>query len=183
MRGLSTWSWRASRALNGTGNSLANDLLGNDGKNDLVGDAGNDTLNGGLDDDTMTGGLGNDTYFVDAAGDVIVETAGQGKDAVISSVSFTITQDIETLVLQSSNTVTGAGNQLANTITMIGTGQALLGGIAGNDTLTGGVNDDLVFGDNDNDVLAGGDGADRHCRRRRQRQADRRERQRYAEWR
>jgi Ca2+-binding RTX toxin-like protein len=146
--------------INGTGNELANVITGNGGKNDLTGNAGNDTLNGGLGDDTMTGGLGNDTYFVSAAGDVIVETAGQGKDTVISNVDFTITQDIETLVLQSSNAITGLGNQLANTITMVGTGQAMLAGSGSDDTLTGGVNDDLLFGDVDNDVLTGGEGND-----------------------
>jgi trimeric autotransporter adhesin len=146
--------------INGTGNELANVITGNGGKNELTGNAGNDTLNGGLGDDTTTGGLGNDTYFVSAVGDVIVETAGQGKDTVISSVDFTITQDIEILVLQSSNAITGLGNQLANTITMVGIGQAMLAGGGGNDTLTGGGNDDLMFGDVDNDVLAGGEGND-----------------------
>ena len=39
----------------GTGNALANVIIGN---------SGNDTLNGGVGADTMTGGAGNDTYFV-----------------------------------------------------------------------------------------------------------------------
>jgi Ca2+-binding RTX toxin-like protein len=144
----------------GKGNDLSNSLEGNDGNNELTGFKGNDKLNGGLGNDTMTGGLGNDTYFVNAAGDLIVETAGQGKDTVISSVNFTITQDIEVLILQSSNSVTGMGNQLANTITMAGIGQSALGGFAGNDTLTGGVNTDFLFGDINNDVLSGGEGND-----------------------
>ncbi|WP_412458407.1 beta strand repeat-containing protein, partial [Sinorhizobium americanum] len=43
-----------SVALNGTGNGLANTLLGN---------SGNNILNGGAGTDKLTGGLGNDTFF------------------------------------------------------------------------------------------------------------------------
>src|SRR5262249_37687054 len=42
--------------INGTGNVLANHIIGNDGKNQLNGDAGNDTLEGGLGSDTLNGG-------------------------------------------------------------------------------------------------------------------------------
>ena len=51
--------------VNGTGNALANIMIGN---------AGNNILDGGVGADTMTGGAGDDTYVVDNAGDAAVES-------------------------------------------------------------------------------------------------------------
>jgi Ca2+-binding RTX toxin-like protein len=50
-------------ALNGTGNSLNNTLMGNNGNNYLLGGAGNDTLQGKGGADTIDGGTGSDTYY------------------------------------------------------------------------------------------------------------------------
>ena len=50
--------------LQGFGNNLANTLFGNSGNNLLDGDTGADA---------MLGGTGNDTYFVDNAGDAVIE--------------------------------------------------------------------------------------------------------------
>jgi Ca2+-binding RTX toxin-like protein len=51
-------------AINGTGNTLNNVLVGNSAINSLIGAAGNDTLDGLGGADTLTGGLGNDTYIL-----------------------------------------------------------------------------------------------------------------------
>jgi len=48
--------------INGTGNGLANVMIGNSGANVLNGAAGNDTIEGGAGNDTMTGGTGNDMF-------------------------------------------------------------------------------------------------------------------------
>jgi hypothetical protein len=45
----------------GTGNELANSLIGNEGDNFLDGAIGNDIINGGTGVDTLTGGAGRDT--------------------------------------------------------------------------------------------------------------------------
>ena len=52
--------------LSGTGNTLANNIIGN---------AGNNLIDGGAGVDTMSGGAGDDTYIVDNTGDVITELA------------------------------------------------------------------------------------------------------------
>jgi Ca2+-binding RTX toxin-like protein len=46
--------------INGTGNTLANNITGNGGNNTLKGDAGNDILISGLGNDILVGGAGND---------------------------------------------------------------------------------------------------------------------------
>jgi Ca2+-binding RTX toxin-like protein len=53
-----------SASINGTGNTLANTLVGNAGANVLTGAAGNDTLDGGAGADVLAGGAGNDTYVI-----------------------------------------------------------------------------------------------------------------------
>jgi Ca2+-binding RTX toxin-like protein len=58
-------------AINGTGNSRANELVGNDAANVLKGAAGNDTLSGGLGNDTLTGGRGADTFVFNTALDAL----------------------------------------------------------------------------------------------------------------
>ena len=64
-----------SADINGTGNGLANVMIGNTGANVLNGAAGNDTLDGGLGNDTMTGGTGNDMFVFHAGfgNDVITD--------------------------------------------------------------------------------------------------------------
>jgi len=155
--------------INGSGNTLANVLTGNGGANSLSGLAGDDTLVGAAGDDTlcgdsgndsMTGGLGNDTYVVDAAGDRIVEAAGQGTDTVLSSLAWTLGSDIENLTLTGSGNVSGGGNASANVLTG-NAGANSLTGLAGNDTLSAGSGDDTLAGGLGDDRLTGGAGVDR----------------------
>jgi serralysin len=138
--------------INGTGNTLANQLIGNTGDN---------KLNGGAGLDTMAGGDGNDTYIIDSTGvnaDKITESANTstntntGTDVVKASASYTLVANVENLTLTgSSNGLYGIGNSLNNAIAG-NSGESVLIGGAGNDTLTGG---------SKNDILTGGDGNDR----------------------
>lgn len=64
-------------AVEGTGNALANRMIGNDGANTLRGLEGNDLLYGGGGDDLLDGGGGSDGYLY-AAGEGYVTIADQG---------------------------------------------------------------------------------------------------------
>ena len=138
-------------AINGTGNSLNNILIGNAAANVLSGGGGNDTLDGGVGADTMAGGTGNDTYHVDNAGDVVVEATGEGTDQVIVSINYTLGNNVENLTLVGASALTGTGNSLNNTI--IGNEYAnTLNGGGGNDWLDGGVGADTLVGGSGNDT-------------------------------
>jgi trimeric autotransporter adhesin len=130
--------------LMGFGNELSNTLTGNDGNN---------ALDGGLGADRLVGGLGDDIYFLDDAGDVTVEAAGAGTDAVYASLSWTLTSNVENLVLTGLGNLNGTGNGLANTIT--GTaGNNILNGAGGADTLIGGTGDDIYIVNTALDVVS-----------------------------
>jgi VCBS repeat-containing protein len=142
--------------IGGDGNDTLN---GDAGDDSLSGDAGNDTLNGGAGNDLMRGGSGDDTYVVDSVSDVTVETAGEGLDTVQASVSYTLADNIENLVLTGTANTAGTGNELDNVITGNGGSNALSGG-AGNDTLLGGAGNDVLDGGSGADNLQGGVGND-----------------------
>jgi len=137
-------------AINGTGNSLANVIIGNAGANSLSGGAGNDTLNAGVGADTITGGSGSDTYVVDNVGDMLFEQAGGGLDLVQSSVSFSLEPELENLTLTGTLTINATGNAKANVL--IGnTAANVINGGTGADTMTGGSGSDTYVVDDARD--------------------------------
>jgi hypothetical protein len=150
-------------SIDGTGNALDNMISGNTGANLLIGDGGNDILNGGVGADDMRGGIGDDTYWIDDAGDVIVELASQGIDRVTARIDYTLTANVETLALAGTGRV-GTGNGLDNLLqgsnghdTLSGLGGAdTLRGNDGNDTLLGGAGTDAIHGGAGRDILTGG---------------------------
>src|SRR5262249_30832134 len=131
--------------IDGTGNELANLIIGNTGANKLSGLGGNDTLtggggndalDGGVGNDVMTGGNGDDDYVVDSKGDKVMEGNGAlaGHDTVESSITYTLGANLEDLDLSAGGAINGIGNALDNLI--IGSAAAnILDGKAGADTL------------------------------------------------
>ncbi|MGO4705996.1 hypothetical protein AB4072_09500 [Microvirga sp. 2MCAF38] len=133
-------------------------LIGNGGDDLLIGGSGNDTLNGGNGSDVLVGGSGNDVYYINDAGDVIIETTdvSGGIDTAyilfdeakgFTSYNLNDTVGVEYLIIDPNATVGGSvsGNNLANTII----------GSAFNDTLDGG-----GVTNGGQDYLAGGAGND-----------------------
>jgi len=155
--------------ISGTGNSTRSNVInGNSGNNTLSGlgandtlngNDGNDTLNGGLGADTMNGGLGNDVYIVDDAGDVAAEVAG-GTDRVDSSITHTLSGNLENLTLTGTADIDGTGNNTRDNVIVGNNGDNILLGLAGNDSLSGGDGSDTLNGGSGADNMNGGFGND-----------------------
>lgn len=118
-------------AIDGTGNDLRNFITGNAASNVIDGAAGADS---------MSGGDGSDTYYVDDAGDNVIETNSEkmsgGVDSVHSSLAtYTLTSNVENLYLDGNAAANGIGNALDNTL-FAGAGDNVLDGRDGNDTVS-----------------------------------------------
>lgn len=158
-------------AIGGSGNDT---IVGNAAANTLTGGAGDDYLVAGVGffADTLIGGAGDDQYYVKNAGsiltlvgpggtdtiqlpgDAVVENANEGNDTVLAAFSYTLTDNVESLVLMGTDALNGTGNGLDNEIygnTAVNT----LSGGAGNDTIDGRAGGDTMIG-----------GSRRHLRRR-----------------
>lgn len=99
----------------------------------------------------MAGGPGNDTYFVDNAGDSVIELPTEGVDTIRSTISLTIPENVEHLTLTTNAATHGTGNALSNRII----------GFNSNNTLIGGGANDSLKGKLGNDTLTGNGGRDR----------------------
>ena len=141
----------ATNAMDLTGSDSANTITGNDGANVLRGQGGADILNGaGGDDflvggtgtDTMAGGTGTDTFYVDDAGDIVVELSGQGNnDRVATSVSYALAANadierLEAVTLTATNAMDLTGSNSANVI-LGNDGANVIDGKGGGDALQG----------------------------------------------
>ena len=135
----------------GTGNALANVLIGNDGNNKLFGLVGNDTLSGGLGDDVldggkgadvMKGGAGDDRYYVENTGDLVTEYSNSGHDTVVTTLNYALGANVEDLIQVGTHDYYASGNALEN-------------------HLTGNIGNNLFHGGDGNDVIDGGKGADK----------------------
>jgi methionine-rich copper-binding protein CopC/Ca2+-binding RTX toxin-like protein len=127
-----------SADINGTGNTLNNILIGNAGTN------------------VLSGGNGDDTYHIDSLADSIVENLYEGNDTVVSSLSYTLGNNVDNLTLTGSGNLNGTGNTLDNVL--IGTEK--FPGAGGQNALNGGDGNDTLDGRSGLDTLIGGLGND-----------------------
>ncbi|MEM9063056.1 MAG: hypothetical protein AAGD13_21550, partial [Pseudomonadota bacterium] len=138
-----------------TGDDVLNGTADDDS---IVGLSGNDTLNGGAGSDTMDGGPGDDRFFVDDAGDVVIEALDEGRDTLTTSVDFVLPENVEIGSMSGSGDISLTGNALANTLAGNGGDNDLLG-LAGADRLRGGAGNDTLEGGLGNDILEGQGGS------------------------
>jgi hypothetical protein len=163
--GVSSYDYRNfSEALAGTAGA---DTYFGFGGNDVISTfGGNDRIDGGTGTDTMIGGDGDDTYFVDEAGDAVIEIVNQGRDVVYASASYTLAAgtSVEVLSARSHLDTTAlvlVGNELVNEI-YGNAGANRLDGGAGADYMAGLGGDDVYIVDQNGDEIgeAGGGGRD-----------------------
>ena len=139
----------AAASVSVSGTATADTLTGKSNSDVLRGLGGDDILNGGIGADRMEGGSGNDTFYVDNAGDLVVENSAEGTDTVMASISYTLGANVERLTL-TGNAINATGNSLNNTIT----------GNSGNNVIDGGLGDDSMAGGAGNDTYLVGSTSD-----------------------
>lgn len=185
--GVEDLEYFGSGAFTGTGNDVANVIVGGGmgdtisglgGDDTLAGEGGNDILNGGDGNDRLIGGTGIDQLSGGAGNDILVvsdsstfASGGDGIDTmqiVTGGNSYTLQSDVENASNLSSGSAVVTLNSLANTygggagIDIVSGGSAadMLYGRGGNDELNGDAGNDRLFGDTGNDTLNGGDDND-----------------------
>lgn len=143
----------ATQGVSLVGSGSTDMLLGSAQDDHLTsgrGPGGTTTLDGRGGNDTMTGGLGDDRYYVDSAGDMVIDPGDAnivpdgGLDTVYASTDYSLAalQRIERLFANAGATgLALTGNEFAN-------------------TLRGGGGDDRLDGGQGIDRLTGGQGAD-----------------------
>ena len=145
-----------------TGDAADNQLFGLLGNDVLAGGGGNDVLDGGAGGDTMSGGTGSDTYYVESAGDKVIEAVGEGTDTVFTAMSFVLPDNVEILTaIDTANYYERADTLTGNALDNVITGDRwnnVIDGKDGRDQLHGGEGDDTLSGADK--VTAGGVGDD-----------------------
>lgn len=93
------------QSIHGTGNNLANTLIGNDASNRLWGNQGHDRLLGNHGDDRLYGGSGNDTLQGGSHDDVLAGGTGHdrltgnaGADRFIFNTTLNAASNVDTLL-------------------------------------------------------------------------------------
>ena len=84
--------------------------------------------------------------------DIIIENINEGTDKVSSSVTYTLSANVENLVLRGTSAINGTGNDLANSLTGNTASNQLDGG-AGNDILDGGTGANMLTGGTGKDIF------------------------------
>ncbi|BDA83914.1 hypothetical protein Sa4125_14560 [Aureimonas sp. SA4125] len=135
-----------------TGTNSDDIMRGRGGADILDGLAGSDLMDGGTGGDLMRGGTGNDSYSVDNIGDDVIEFANEGSDVVYASVSFDLTANVESIVMQGTADIGTNGNALNNHI-YGNSGNNYINGAGGSDLMSGGAGNDVYAVDSAGDQI------------------------------
>jgi trimeric autotransporter adhesin len=151
-------NWMRSHSSNATldGGSGDDTLVGAGNNSLYIGGSGNDHLTVGYGPNTLVGGSGDDTYYYLGTETVIIENAGEGHDTLTAALtSVTLADHVEDLIHHNGlSGFVAKGNDENNKITAYNT--------SGSGTLDGGAGDDyiIVLGGTGDHVLIGGAGID-----------------------
>jgi len=109
---------------------------------------GNDVFEaiGGSINKAISGGLGDDTLITDNGAVQLKESSEQGFDTVKSSASYTLSENVERLILTGKADIDGTGTD----------GNDILIGNRGDNNLSGKFRSDTLSGGKGNDMLTGG---------------------------
>lgn len=138
---------------------MDDDRVVNSGKmtSDVDLGAGSDMFDGrgGHMTGSIIGGDDNDTLIADSAKLVLSEDSGgtSGNDTVKSTVSYTLTANVENLVLIGKANINGTGMDTAADILVGNAGNNTLKGLGGSDDLSGGKGTDMLWGGGDADTF------------------------------
>ena len=141
-----------NNTLNASGFTGMATLAGLGGLDTLTGGPNSDSLNGGSGDDVLTGNAGSNTLIGDAGIDRVTETGNF--NMTLTNTSLFMATGTDSLSGMERATLTGGGSPNVLNAQAF-TGMAILSGLGGPDTLTGGSNNDTLLGGTDNDILSG----------------------------
>ncbi len=94
--------------------TIIENAVGGSGSDTITGNNVNNNLDGGGGNDLLIGGLGDDTYVVESIADNVSENLNEGTDLVLTSVSFTLPNNVENITLTGSSDINATGNSLDN---------------------------------------------------------------------
>jgi Ca2+-binding RTX toxin-like protein len=139
-------------------------LIGSQHADVLGGDNSANVIRGGGGADTMRGYGGDDRFFVDVAGDSVIEAANGGFDRVFAGATYTLAAAAEVEVLSTLGTATTTvvsltGNGFDNVMMGNAAGNQL-SGLAGADNINGYAGNDRIYGGLGLDTMTGGAGLD-----------------------
>ena len=131
-------------------------LYGDASDQTLTGNSLRNVIDGDLGADTMIGGLGDDYYVVDNIGDVVVENAGEGNDTIYTTLGNFSIADMPTI--ENLEGAFGLDDNLTGN-----SGNNIINGWTGADTMIGGAGNDSYMVDDAGDTVVelSGQGTDR----------------------
>jgi len=115
---------------------------------------GNDTFDNrkGSMSGTVFGGDDGDTYYIGKSPVKIVEAVSEGYDYALSTVSYKLTANLESLQLLGKKDIDATGEQNANRL--IGnSGDNVIRGLGGSDYIAGGAGRDALIGGSEGDTF------------------------------